>query len=101
VHTLRLLAELRNSTNGSLSVRLVPHPIAMGVIATDSVPGNRGPAAAAFVEYYSYQAPGEPKFVLQPDGGLGYQLFVDEAEALWNSAAPYDLDAPVQKAFPS
>jgi hypothetical protein len=53
------------------------------------------------VEYYTYQAPGEPKFVLQPDGGLGYQLFVDQAEALWNSAAPYDLGAPVQKAFPS
>ncbi|WP_394361617.1 hypothetical protein [Amycolatopsis sp. SB7-3] len=82
LHTLRVLAELRRSTGGDLSVRLVTHPIAIGVIATGS---------ALFAEYYTYQAAGEPKFVLQPADGAAYRTFLGEAEALWNSAEPYDL----------
>jgi hypothetical protein len=95
-HTLRLLAELKNATDGEVTVRLVPHPIAVGVIATDSRPDHAGPLSAVFAEYYTYQAPGEPKFVLQP-GAPGYQTFVDEAEALWHNATPHNLtkkDAP-------
>jgi hypothetical protein len=45
-----------------------------------------------FAEYYTYQAPGEPKFVLQPGDGLGYDLFIKEAEALWHSAKPHNLN---------
>ncbi|WP_409490764.1 hypothetical protein [Amycolatopsis sp. cmx-11-12] len=82
LHTLRVLAELRRSTGGDLSVRLVTHPIAVGVIATGS---------ALFAEYYTYQAAGEPKFVLQPGDGAAYRTFLGEAEALWDSAEPYDL----------
>ncbi|MFJ8912483.1 hypothetical protein [Amycolatopsis sp. NPDC102389] len=82
LHTLRVLAELRRSTGGDLSVRLVTHPIAIGVIATGS---------ALFAEYYTYQAAGEPKFVLQPADGAAYRTFLGEAEALWNSAEPHDL----------
>jgi len=82
LHTVRVLAELRRSTGGDLSVRLVTHPIAIGVIATGS---------ALFAEYYTYQAAGEPKFVLQPADGAAYRTFLGEAEALWNSAEPYDL----------
>lgn len=93
-HTLRVLAELKNATNGELSVRLISHPIAMGVIATDSGPQCRSLVTAAFIEYYSYQIPGEPKFVLRPDGNrLGYDLFIEEAEALWKNATAYDLVA--------
>ena len=82
-HTLRLLAELRASTGGQLSVRLVRHPISAGVVVTDSV--NPGPRSTVFAEYYTYQAAGEPKFVLQSGDVPGYQSFVGEAEALWNS----------------
>ncbi|MEA5363146.1 DUF5919 domain-containing protein [Amycolatopsis sp., V23-08] len=93
-HTLRLLAELKTTTDGDLTVRLVPHPIAVGVIATDSHPERTGPLSAVFAEYYTYQAPGEPKFVLQP-GAPGYQTFLDEAEALWNNAIPHELSRSV------
>ena len=44
-------------------------------------------------EYYTYQAPGEPKFVLQPGNGFGYDVFVNEAEALWENGSDYDLDS--------
>lgn len=92
LHTLRLLTELRSATSGDLSVRLTSHPIAMGIVATDSDSQDDGLMSAVFVEYYTYQAPGEPKFALQPNGALGYELFVNEAKALWDSASPYDLD---------
>lgn len=82
LHTLRVLAELKRSTGGDLAVRLVAHPIATGVVVTGS---------ALFAEYYTYQAAGEPKFVLQPADGAAYRTFAGEAEALWNSAAPHDL----------
>ncbi|MEV6878680.1 hypothetical protein [Amycolatopsis sp. NPDC051128] len=85
-YTLRLLAELKSATGGDLTVRLVSHPLTVGIIATDSRPGHTGPLSAVFAEYYTYQAPGEPKFVLQPGTSPGYQIFVDEAEALWNDA---------------
>jgi hypothetical protein len=91
LHTLRLLAALKKSTNGKLAVRPVSHPIAVGVIATDSYPQHVGPLSAVFAEYYTYQAPGEPKFVLQPGHTLGYRNFVDEAEALWSNGIPHDL----------
>ncbi len=90
--TLRLLAELRSATDGDLTVRLVAHPIAVGIIATDSAPDHAGPLFAVFAGYYTYQAHGEPKFVLQPGGNPGYQTFVDEAEALWNTATPHHLN---------
>jgi uncharacterized protein DUF5919 len=85
VHTLRLLTQLRASTQGALSVRLTDHPLAMGVVATD------GEAPAVFAEYYSYQAQGDPKFVLQPGNALGYELLLTEAEALWENGKPHDL----------
>ncbi|KFU77983.1 hypothetical protein SAMN04489729_0034 [Amycolatopsis lurida] len=82
LHTLRVLAELKRSTGGDLTVRLVAHPVATGAIVTGT---------ALFAEYYTYQAAGEPKFVLQPADGAAYRTFLGEAEALWTSAAPYDL----------
>ncbi|WP_410661633.1 hypothetical protein [Amycolatopsis sp. lyj-112] len=82
LHTLRVLAELKRSTGGDLSVRLVMHPIAVGLIGTGT---------ALFAEYYTYQAAGEPQFVLQPGDGPAYRTFLGEAEALWNNAEPYDL----------
>lgn len=90
LHTLRLLAQLRASTQGSLSVRLTEHPLAMGVVATDSGPDGEVPAI--FAEYYSYRTPGDPKFAVQPGNTLGYEVFLQEAEALWENGKPHDLE---------
>jgi hypothetical protein len=90
-HTLRLLAELRKATNGDLSVRVTDHPIAVGIIATNTQGEHAGTLSAIFAEYYTYQAPGEPKFVLQPGTIPGYRNFLGEAKALWNNATPRDL----------
>ena len=89
-HTLRLLAELRTSTQGALSVRLTSHPLAMGIVVTDGQPDGEVPSV--FAEYYVYQAPEEPKFSLQPGAPLGYDLFVKEAEALWENGKPHELE---------
>jgi hypothetical protein len=85
-HTLRLLAELKRSTAGSISVRLTAYPIAMGVIAVDSITAARSDVSALFIEYYTYQARGEPKFVLQPSDGTWFENFLGEAEAIWENA---------------
>ena len=90
--SLRLLAELKRSTSGDLSVRLTPHPLAMGVIAVDGNPDTRSEASALFVEYYLYRAPGvEPKFVLQPADDRWFDSLYQEAEALWADAGEYKL----------
>jgi hypothetical protein len=88
-HTLRLLTELRRSTNGEISVRLTSHPLSMGLIAVDANAGGRTDASSLFVEYYEYQAPGAPKFVLRPIDGKWFDEFHQEAEALWASATEY------------
>ncbi|MFC5267901.1 hypothetical protein ACFPJ1_37795 [Kribbella qitaiheensis] len=83
--SLRLLAELAAATGGSLEVRLTAHPIATGVIAVDAPEIQRGPTSAIFVEYYTYQAEGEPKFVLQPTDPW-FDQFLAEAERVWIGA---------------
>jgi hypothetical protein len=90
-HTLRLLAELKRATNGDLSVRLTTHPLAMGVIAVDAGAGSRSESSALFAEYYTYQAPGEPKFLLQPADSQWFENLYQEAEALWIGAQEYGL----------
>ncbi len=91
LQTLRVLAELKRATNGDLSVRLTAHPLAMGVIAVDASPEIRSDDTALFAEYYTYQAPGEPKFVLQPADGRWFENLYQEAEALWDGAGDYNL----------
>jgi hypothetical protein len=88
-HSLRLLDELRHSTGGSLTVRLTAYPLATGVIAVDSTQAPPFDTSAAFVEYYTYRAPGEPKFVLTAADGHWYSNLLSEAEALWDNAADY------------
>jgi hypothetical protein len=90
-HTLRLLAELKRSTGGDLSVRLTSHPIGMGTISVDGSPDVRSKASALFVEYYTYQASGEPKFILQPSDSQWFENLHQEAEALWDNATEYNL----------
>ena len=92
-HSLRLLDELERTTSGALSVRLTSHPLSLGVIAVDATPPLRTEASAIFAEYYTYQAPGEPKFVLQPADGKWYDNVLGEADALWASATEYHLNA--------
>jgi hypothetical protein len=91
-HTLRLLNELQRSTKGDLSVRLSPHPLAMGMIAVDSSRGAPGEMSALFLEYFTYQASGEPKFVVLPSDERWFTHFVDEAEALWRGASDHTFD---------
>lgn len=86
---LGLLDELQHSTRGALSVHLTPYPLAMGIIAVDSTPMLRSGASAIFAEYYTYQAAGEPKFVLQPVDGQWFDNVLGEAEALWTAADAY------------
>jgi hypothetical protein len=80
-HSLRLLAELKTATGGDLSVRVMSHALPVTVIVTK---------AALFAQYFAYQNPGTPKFVLQP-GDAGHDRFLDEAEAMWRNATPYEL----------
>jgi hypothetical protein len=54
-HTLRLLAELKRSTSGTISVRLTTHPLAMGIVAVDGGSAVRSDASALFIEYYTYR----------------------------------------------
>lgn len=93
-HTLRLLAELKRSTGGTLSVRLTTHPLAIGIVAVDGVPAVRSDTSALFIEYYTYQARGEPKFVLQPGDGEWFENLLGEAEALWASSTDHILTNP-------
>lgn len=63
----------------------------MGIVAVDGDPTTRSDASALFVEYYTYQARGEPKFVLQPRDGEWFENLLGEAEALWASSADHLL----------
>jgi hypothetical protein len=96
-HALRLLEELQRSTAGTLSVRLTSYPLPLGIIAVDSTPALRSETSAIFAEYYTYQAPGKPKFVLQPTDGRWYDNVLGEAEALWASATEYPLGTSHQQ----
>ncbi|WP_067641222.1 hypothetical protein [Actinomadura latina] len=86
-HTLRILEELSRTTDG-LAVRLTDHPLALGILATDWPDLDTGTPPALFLEYYTYQAPGEPKFTLQPEDPW-FPHFLDEATILWDAARPY------------
>jgi hypothetical protein len=63
----------------------------MGTIAVDGGPDVRSEASALFVEYYTYQALGEPKFILQPVDSQWFENLYQEAEALWDNATAHDL----------
>ncbi|MFB6720357.1 hypothetical protein ACFCV3_09370 [Kribbella sp. NPDC056345] len=88
--SLRLLSELATTTGGALEVRLTRHPIPLGVVAVDAALDRRTEYSALFVEYYTYQAEGEPKFVLQP-GDPWFAQFLAEAEILWRTAQRVSL----------
>lgn len=90
--TLRFLAQLKRSTGGDISVKLTSHPLAMGLIAVNTASSTRSDASALLIEYYSYQARGEAKFVLQPSDSHWFEYFLQEAESLWENAAEYTLD---------
>lgn len=86
---LGLLNELQRSTGGALSVHLTSYPLAMGIIAVDSTPALRSETSAIFAEYYTFQAAGEPKFVLQPSDGQWFDNVLGEADALLADADSY------------
>ncbi|WP_432891703.1 hypothetical protein ACQPYH_15310 [Kribbella sp. CA-245084] len=84
-HSVRLLEALAASTKGQLQVRLTSHPMAAGVVGVNLHPDGADDPGVLFVEYYTYQEPGEPKFVLQA-GDIGFDQFRGEAERLWETA---------------
>ncbi len=88
-HSLKLLDELQRSTGGELAVRLTTQPLAMGIVATDSTSGLRSSDSAIFAEYYTYQAVGEPKFILTPADAKWYENVLGEAESLWANATEH------------
>ncbi|GAB2568053.1 hypothetical protein GCM10027269_23640 [Kribbella endophytica] len=88
--SLRLLSELATSTGGALEVRLTSHPIAVGVVAIDGADGGHTEHSALFAEYYTFQAQGEPRFVLQPPDPW-FAQFLAEAELLWDGARQFPL----------
>ncbi|MFI0446330.1 hypothetical protein [Actinomadura sp. 6N118] len=90
-HTLRLLERL-NRTAGGLTVRLTEHPLAIGIVAADWAVPDAATPPALFLEYYTYQASGEPKFTLQPEDPW-FAHFLNEATVLWDAARPYPLSA--------
>jgi hypothetical protein len=89
-HSLRLMAEMQRSTGGNLQVRLTTYPMAAGVIATN-LSADSPRVSELFVEYFTFQAPGEPKFVLTSTDGWAFENLLGEAEALWASASELDL----------
>jgi hypothetical protein len=88
-HSLRLLEQLGRADEG-LTIRLTRHPMALGLLATDWPVPDTAVRPALFLEYYTYQAAGEPKFTLQPEDPW-FQHFMDEATILWDAATPYAL----------
>jgi hypothetical protein len=92
-HSLRLLAQLAASTGGSLEVRLTSYLMTSGIVAVDIPEDQRNESSGMFVEYYTFQADGEPKFVLLPDDA-GFDQFLGEAEKLWAAATPVLPAAP-------
>jgi hypothetical protein len=89
-HSLGLLHRLQESTGGTVTVRLTSYPLGAGLIAIDD--------KLLYMEYYTYRAPGEPKFVLAPHDGEAYTVFRNEAEELWKSATPISLDGTSPRA---
>jgi hypothetical protein len=87
------LSELATSTGGTLEVRLTSHPIPLGVVAVDAAAGRHTDYSALFIEYYTFQAAGEPKFVLQPVD-TWFPQFLAEAELLWSGARQVHLPQP-------
>lgn len=92
LQSLGFLSELRDLTKGDLEVRLTAHPLAMGMLGlacTPDAPSRED--TALFMEYYTFQAPGEPKFFVDATDSRWREQFLGEARALWNGAKPCDL----------
>ena len=89
-HSRRLVTSLEELTGATVDVRYTPHAPAVGVIA---VRGEDDPSfSTLYAEYFTYQARGEPKFVLRSTDGFAFSNLLGEAEALWASATPAPSD---------
>jgi hypothetical protein len=89
-NTLRILSQLHHTTGGDLTVRLTANPLPVGIIATDCLPVQGEPVSVVFAQYYTYRAASVSKFALRADDPWR-RHFVDEAEALWADAKPYEF----------
>ena len=87
-HTTRVVRALAASAPGQVELRYTNHPIGLGVIAARVDAGSDEPARALLCEYYTFQAAGEPKFVLTPADGAAFTTLSAEAGLLWDGASP-------------
>ena len=87
-HTTRMVRALASSAPGLVELRYTTHPIGLGVIAARVDAEGAEPARALLCEYYTFQAPGESKFVLTPADGDAFATLSAEAELLWSGARP-------------
>lgn len=92
-HSLRLLGQLAASAPGAVEVRLTSYLLTSGIVAVDTPAQYRADSSGIFVEYFTFQAASEPKFVLLP-GEAGFDQFLGEAEKVWAGADVYSLPAP-------
>lgn len=85
-HSLTLIQELQAATGGDISVKWTKYPLGLGtVIARDVVEIGDD---YLFAEYYTYQASGEPKFILKAGDDGWFEHFASEAELLWDQGEP-------------
>jgi hypothetical protein len=94
VHSLRMLDQLKTTTGGDIEVRLTTYAMSVGAVAVDATGARPAGPPALYLEYFTYQAGGEPKFVLEPRDGRAYQQFLREAEILWAAGRRYPLGRP-------
>jgi len=85
--SLKLCAELKNKTGGSIEVRLVDHLPAFGAFAMD----QESPDGVLYFWHYTYKARDEarPKMILHPGDGYWYRFFCGEVRRIWEDAEPW------------
>lgn len=82
--TLKTLEKLQLKTSGKLVIRVIDTYLTHGTILTDTDTYN----GSIYCWMYSFKTRkgNRPKFVLRPTDDYWYGHFVEEAEAIWNSA---------------
>jgi hypothetical protein len=88
-HALRKLERLKKLTDGRLQVRITRSALKFGLNFVDVTK----PSATLYIQLYSYRLPGEsrPMFRLTAADGEWFQCYRDQAEALWDDAAVFEL----------
>jgi hypothetical protein len=81
---------MKVKTGGDLTTKLTDYPLGIGLVCSGADSTFHSDDSMLLAEYYTYQAPGEPKFVLTPSDGKWYDNLLGEAEALWGNPRTAD-----------